>query len=42
VKAKLVIAWVIVLAPAIWGVTQTFRQSLKLFSAPPAAPSARP
>ena len=34
----LTLAWLIVLAPAAWGVTQTFKQSLKLFTAP-AAPT---
>jgi hypothetical protein len=33
----LVLAWLIVLAPAAWGVTQTFKQSLKLFTAPASA-----
>jgi hypothetical protein len=32
----LVIAWLVVGIPAAWGVTQTFKQSLKLFTAPPA------
>ena len=37
----LVIAWLIVGVPAAWGVTQTFKQSLKLFrSAPAPAPAA--
>lgn len=39
----LALAWLIVLAPAAWGVTQTFKQSLKLFTAPPApAASSQP
>ena len=30
-------AWLVVLAPAAWGVTQTFKQALKLFVAPTTA-----
>jgi hypothetical protein len=37
---KLVVAWLIVGAPAAWGVTQTLKQSLKLFQSP--ATSATP
>ena len=38
---KLVVAWLIVGGPAAWGVTQTLKQSLKLFqSSPP--PATRP
>jgi hypothetical protein len=33
----LALAWLIVLAPATWGVTQTFKQSLRLFTAPASA-----
>ena len=33
----LIVSWMIVGVPAAWGVTQTFKQSLKLFTAPPAA-----
>ena len=36
----LLVAWLIVGVPAAWGVTQTFRQSLKLFTAPAAVPAA--
>jgi hypothetical protein len=35
----LTVAWLVVLAPAAWGVTQTFKQSLKLFTAPGSASS---
>ena len=34
---KLVVAWLIVGAPAAWGVTQTLKQSLKLFQSPATA-----
>lgn len=36
----LVVSWMLVGVPAAWGVTQTFKQSLKLFTAPPAATTA--
>ena len=35
------IAWLLVIIPAAWGVTQTIRQSMVLFSAP-AAPATQP
>lgn len=35
----LAVAWLIVGVPAAWGVTQTIKQSLKLFAAPAAAPT---
>ena len=35
-------AWLVVLAPAAWGVTQTFKQALKLFTAPPVPSSSQP
>jgi hypothetical protein len=35
----LILAWTVVLVPAGWGVKQTLEQSLKLFTAPPAAPT---
>lgn len=38
--AMLVVAWTIVGVPAAWGVTQTFKQSLKLFTAPTAGATA--
>ena len=38
----LVLAWLIVGVPAAWGVTQTIRQSLKLFTAPAASPATQP
>ena len=37
---KLALAWLIVGVPAAWGVTQTFRQSLKLFQSPSPPPLA--
>jgi hypothetical protein len=39
VKLKLIVVWLIVGIPAAWGVTQTFKQSLKLFVAPVTAAS---
>ena len=36
----LVVSWMIVGVPAAWGVTQTFKQSLNLFTAPPATATA--
>jgi hypothetical protein len=36
----LVVSWLLVGVPAAWGITQTFKQSLKLFAAPPAATTA--
>ena len=34
----LIVAWLLVIIPAAWGVTQTIRQSMVLFTAtPPAA-----
>jgi hypothetical protein len=33
-------AWLLVGIPAAWGVAQTFKTSLKLFQAPPPAPTA--
>jgi hypothetical protein len=35
----LVFAWLVVGIPAAWGVTQTVKQSLNLFRAPPANPT---
>jgi hypothetical protein len=31
----IVIAWLLVIIPAAWGVTQTIRQSMVLFTTPP-------
>ena len=41
------LAWLVVILPAAWGITQTIRTSLRLFAAPvapaaPSAPSTRP
>jgi hypothetical protein len=33
----LIVSWLVVLIPATWGVTQTVKNSLKLFTAPPPA-----
>lgn len=44
-KTKLIVAWVIVGVPAAWGVTQTLKQSLKLFRSPATSatqPAAKP
>jgi hypothetical protein len=35
--AMLIVAWLIVGLPALWGVSQTFMKSLDLFRAPAAA-----
>lgn len=31
------IAWIVVILPAAWGITQTIKQSTQLFKNPPAA-----
>jgi hypothetical protein len=36
-RGLLIVAWLIVGLPALWGVSQTFMKSLDLFRAPPAA-----
>ena len=41
-RALLIIAWVVVGIPAAWGVTQTVRRSMDLFTSPPPAPVAAP
>jgi hypothetical protein len=35
----LIVAWLIVLIPAAWGVSQTVTKSMDLFRAPPPAPT---
>ena len=39
---KLLLAWLVVGVPAAWGVTQTFKQSLKLFQSPPPPAATQP
>jgi hypothetical protein len=36
-RLLLLVAWLVVIIPAAWGVSQTVMRSLDLFSAPPAS-----